>query len=352
MSVLRKGTYANAETSYYLSAEQPLPSIDISGDLIVSGVGAFGDGVVLPNPAILSFTNASGEATNMSFPVLGGVNRNQFQINVSGQSLTTALVLQPDRRMMTVQGGVGWRSSGTNNYTRCAEGGQAVWNQVQPGGGQTEFVNARGTGSGGFSFYDGLDNATTANLSLCMFVNPTGMTVPPFVDMTASNANGSNVSSISANGTQFLAAAVCNGDNTKAVQTIMDASGKSYTIELGGDAVLQISDLGTRIPLYKPTDAGNFVWGATPTSLNLFDCATQPAGVYRAELYTAEVGSTDSYATCIFGVNGAGQCSLITLGRQPTGTWGGSGGQFLTWTTNGTYATTEALFIAQMFNPA
>jgi hypothetical protein len=347
MSVLRKGTYANETQSFFLTAGEPLPSLDISGNLIVTGAGAFGDGVVIPNGSFLSFTNASGDAADVSYPAGGN-----FTINVSGETRTTTMTLNPEARMLGVQGGVSWRSSGTANYPTTAQGGQVVWNQVVGGGGQTEFVNARGTGSGGFAFYTGNDNTAAADLSLAVFFNRDGMSIPPLFDMAKTDGNGSNITTFAVNGTQLITTVNCNSDSSKEVQTIMDASGKSFTLNLSGDTALQITDLGTRMALYKPTDAGNFVWGAAPTSLNLFDCSVQPAGVYRAELYTAEVGSTDSYATCIFGVNGAGQCSLISLGREPTGTWGGSGGQYLTWTTDGTYATTEALFMAQMINPA
>jgi hypothetical protein len=95
MSVLRKGTYANETQSFFLIAGEPLPSLDISGNLIVTGAGAFGEGLVIPDASAVSLTNLSGNVADVyyGYGVGGG---NSLRLDVSGASRTMSFQMFPD----------------------------------------------------------------------------------------------------------------------------------------------------------------------------------------------------------------------------------------------------------------
>ncbi len=166
-------------------------NMQLNSNLSVSGTSLFASNVTISGMPVF-FRNVSGESTTLSNQVVGGAQGNQFIISASGQSLTSSIALQPDRRIVDIQGGLAWHTPSA--YRTVAQGGEVIWNQVNAGAGTTEFVNARGGGSGGgFAFYDGLDAASAANLSLCMTATRTRVSIPTTLNVSGAATFGSNV---------------------------------------------------------------------------------------------------------------------------------------------------------------
>lgn len=88
---------------------------------------------------------------------------------------------------LNVSGEIEWGEP--SSYVAPIEGGAVVWNTIDAGTGHTEFINARGSGIGGFLFYDGLDGSATSSLTKLASLDTSGLTIYSTITCQQLNSN-------------------------------------------------------------------------------------------------------------------------------------------------------------------